>query len=59
VLLVDDWIATGAQAHAVERLVGDAEASFIGASVIVDATTAAVRRDLNVRSLVFVRQLPD
>lgn len=57
VLLVDDWIATGAQAIAAQRLIEDAEAEPLGVAVIVDATTAAVRRELNVRCLLHDRQL--
>ena len=57
-VLVDDWIETGAQAQAAARLVEDSGGSFVGAAVVVDQTTAAVRRDLNVRSLLSVRQLP-
>lgn len=55
--MVDDWIETGAQATAVDRLVEDAGASWVGVAVVVDATTAAVRRDLAVRSLLSVREL--
>lgn len=58
-LLVDDWIATGAQATAAARLVDDSEGSFVGVSVIVDATTAATRRALDARGLLSIRQLPD
>jgi adenine phosphoribosyltransferase len=51
VVLVDDWIETGAQAQAAARLVEDSSGSFVGAAVIVDEATAAVRRALNVRGL--------
>jgi adenine phosphoribosyltransferase len=51
VLLVDDWIETGAQATAVARLVRDAGARWVGVSVVVDGTTSEVRRRLNVRCL--------
>ncbi len=57
VLLVDDWIATGAQAEAAAGLVEASGASLHGTAVIVDATTASVRRRLQVRSLVSVREL--
>jgi adenine phosphoribosyltransferase len=57
VLMIDDWIETGAQATAVGRLVDDAGASWVGVAAVVDATTAAVRRDLAVRSLLSVREL--
>lgn len=58
VLLVDDWIDTGAQAGAVARIVADAEAGWVGAAVIVDAAPAEVRRRLNVRCLLRERELP-
>jgi adenine phosphoribosyltransferase len=51
VLLVDEWVATGAQATAAKRLVDDAGSEFLGMSVIVDATDNRVRRELNLRSL--------
>ena len=57
VLMVDDWIETGAQATAVARLVEDAGASWVGIAAVVDATTAAVRRELAVQSLLSVREL--
>jgi adenine phosphoribosyltransferase len=59
VLLVDDWIATGAQATAARSLVEDAGAAWVGAAVIVDDMPAARRRDLNVRSLLRAAELPD
>jgi adenine phosphoribosyltransferase len=55
--MVDDWVDTGAQATAVTRLIEDAGSSWVGVATIVDATTAAVRRDLGVRSLLSVREL--
>ncbi len=58
VLLVDDWIETGAQVSAARSLVSDAGARWIGAAVIVDAVSANVRRSLNVRSVLRVQQLP-
>lgn len=58
VLLVDDWIETGAQATAVRDLVADAEATWVGAAVIVDALPAGTRRDLGVRALLRERSLP-
>ena len=51
VLLVDEWIETGAQATAAARLARDAGAGWVGVSVIVDGTTSEVRRCLNVRCL--------
>jgi adenine phosphoribosyltransferase len=58
VLLVDDWIDTGAQATAVTNLVADAEATWIGcAVVVVDALTSGVRQRLAVRSILRVHEL--
>jgi adenine phosphoribosyltransferase len=59
VLFVDDWIVTGAQATAARALVDDAEASWVGVSVIVDGAPAAYRQALGVRSLLRAGQLPD
>ncbi|MBE1608137.1 phosphoribosyltransferase family protein [Actinopolymorpha pittospori] len=57
-LLVDDWIATGAQALACQGLVADAGATWLGASVIVDGLERPeLRRPLNLRSLLHVRDL--
>ena len=58
VLLVDDWIDTGAQATAVTTLVGDAEATWIGCAVVVDALTSGIRQGLAVRSILRVHELP-
>ena len=58
VLVVDDWIETGAQLSATRSLVSDAGARWIGAAVIVDALSANVRRNLNVRAVLRVEQLP-
>ncbi|MCY7403139.1 MAG: hypothetical protein LH475_00635 [Cryobacterium sp.] len=58
VLFVDDWIATGAQATAAKRLVEMSGATWIGASVVVDGLEeSALRRQLNLRSLVHIREL--
>jgi len=57
-VLVDDWIETGAQAQAAARLIEDSGGSLAGTAVIVDETTAATRRALNVRSLLSARQVP-
>jgi adenine phosphoribosyltransferase len=59
VLLVDDWIETGGQAAGARALVDDAEASWVGVAVIVDALPSARRRALGVRALLRVGQLPD
>jgi adenine phosphoribosyltransferase len=58
VLLVDDWIDTGAQAYAAYQLVNDAEATWLGAAVVVDAlANNQDRRLLGVRSLLHIRDL--
>lgn len=59
VLLVDDWADTGATAAAVQQLVGDAGAAWVGAAVVVDALRdSRLRRSLGVRSLLHLRDLP-
>lgn len=59
VVMVDDWIESGGQATAVNDLVVlDAGSRWVGAAVIVDASTAAVRRGLRVRSLLRTQELP-
>ena len=58
VLFVDDWIETGGQADGAHLLVEDAGATWIGAATVVDALSSnQVRRHLNVRSLLHVREL--
>lgn len=58
VLLVDDWIATGAQAAACRELVADAGASWLGMSVIVDALERPeLRRQLRLEALLHEREL--
>lgn len=59
ILFVDDWIETGAQAMTAARLVEAAGAEWLGGAVIVDSAEWAVRRRLNIRSLLHVRELPD
>ena len=56
-VLVDDWIETGAQAEAARSLLDDSGAKWLGVAVIVDAASHATRRDLNVRSILRVRNL--
>lgn len=56
-LLVDDWIETGSQAKAVKEAIEACGAQFIGTSILVDDTTADVRRDLNVIALVRSKEL--
>lgn len=56
--LVDDWIATGAQAQACRQIVEMSGARWIGAAVIVDAVERSeLRRILRLRSLLHVRDL--
>lgn len=58
VLFIDDWIDTGGQAIGAHDLVCKAGATWCGAAVIVDALhDSRVRRDLNVRSLLHLREL--
>ncbi|MGX6607541.1 phosphoribosyltransferase family protein [Micromonosporaceae bacterium Da 78-11] len=58
VLAVDDWIDTGSQIRTVRRLVDDVGAAWLGVSCIVDGLDdARLRRDLNVRSLLQLRDL--
>ncbi|RZU50923.1 adenine phosphoribosyltransferase [Krasilnikovia cinnamomea] len=52
VLVVDDWIATGAQARAVHALAAARGAAVIGTAVIVADCDPATAAELNVRSLV-------
>lgn len=51
VLVVDDWVATGAQLAALRSLIHEAGAEYLGAAVIVDASPRSVAVDLGVRSL--------
>ncbi|WP_244210840.1 phosphoribosyltransferase family protein [Amycolatopsis kentuckyensis] len=58
VLFVDDWIETGGQAHGAHLLTQDAEATWLGVATVVDALRRnQVRRQLNVRSLLHIREL--
>lgn len=57
-LLVDDWIETGAQATTVDRLVTGLGGRLVGVSVVVDDTDDEVRDRLNVRALIKSRDLP-
>ncbi len=58
VLLVDEWIESGAQANAVRRMVAEAGAEWAGVAVIVDACEPRVRERLGVRGLVAEADLP-
>jgi adenine phosphoribosyltransferase len=57
VLLVDDWIATGAQARAARTLIDDAGGTWLGVAAIVDDADAHIRRDLNARALLRFHEL--
>jgi adenine phosphoribosyltransferase len=58
VLLIDDWIETGGQAFGAHSIVEQSGAMWCGVAVIVDGLTdSRLRRDLDVRSLVNVRDL--
>ncbi|GAB3165267.1 phosphoribosyltransferase family protein [Amycolatopsis stemonae] len=58
VLFVDDWMETGGQASGAHLLTQDAGATWLGAATVVDALTGnRLRRHLNVRSLLHVREL--
>ena len=60
VLLVDDWADTGGQLLAIKALVEQTGARFIGSAVVVDGLTEhAVRRALNLRGLLSLRDLRD
>ncbi|GAA3394012.1 phosphoribosyltransferase family protein [Cryptosporangium minutisporangium] len=52
VLVVDDWVETGAQLAALAEIVVAAGARYLGAAVIVDGAPASVRDRLAVRGLV-------
>ncbi|MGC0420489.1 phosphoribosyltransferase family protein [Embleya sp. AB8] len=58
VLLVDEWLETGAQASAVRRMVTEAGAEWIGAAVVVDACAPHTRARLDVRGLLTEDELP-
>ncbi|MDN5767208.1 MAG: hypothetical protein L0H96_09315 [Humibacillus sp.] len=58
VLFVDDWADTGAQALACQQLVHGADATWLGAVVIVDGLeNSADRRALALRGLLHHRDL--
>jgi adenine phosphoribosyltransferase len=57
-LLVDDWIETGAQARTAARLAGRLGATLVGTSVLVDGTNDAVREELKVVGLAVATELP-
>jgi adenine phosphoribosyltransferase len=57
VLLIDDWIETGASAWTARRLVEGSGATWLGVSAIVDGTSHHRRRELSVKALMTVREL--
>jgi adenine phosphoribosyltransferase len=58
VLMVDDWVATGATALTVRGLVEDSGATWVGVAAIVDALDhSRMRRDVPVRALLHERDL--
>jgi adenine phosphoribosyltransferase len=57
VLFVDDWVDTGATALAAHRITEDSGAQWVGAAVIVDSTSHNIRRTLNLKGLLFEREL--
>jgi len=58
VLMVDDWVATGATAVTVKGLVEDSGATWIGVATLVDAVRdSRFRRDLPLRSVLHQRDL--
>lgn len=59
VLLVDDWVDTGAQLIALHRLVIARGAKPVGAAAIVAACPLEVRRRLRLRALLTPDDLPD
>jgi len=52
VIAVDDWITTGSSLRAVVAAIGQTEASYLGASVIVDKSTDDVLDELSAQTLV-------
>ncbi|WP_305921326.1 phosphoribosyltransferase family protein [Nonomuraea turcica] len=57
VLFVDDWVETAATAQTARRIVEDSGATWIGAAVIVDATSGQAHPDLRLRALLRRREL--
>ncbi|GAA0272791.1 phosphoribosyltransferase family protein [Cryptosporangium japonicum] len=58
VLVVDDWVETGAQLSALAEIVAAAGARYLGAAVIVDGAQPEVRERLRIRGLVREGELP-
>jgi adenine phosphoribosyltransferase len=60
VLLVDDWVDSGAQLTALAALAADCGAGYVGAAAVVDAAGVVARRELRLRALLRFRDLaPD
>ncbi|WP_427896610.1 phosphoribosyltransferase family protein [Kribbella sp. GL6] len=58
VLMVDDWVETGATARVARGLVEDCGARWVGVACVVDGLTEPrLRHELPVRALLDVRQL--
>jgi len=57
VLLVDDWVDTGATAHGVRQLVAACRGTWVGVAAMVDGLGDADRRRLRLRSLLSDREL--
>jgi adenine phosphoribosyltransferase len=51
VLVVDDWVVTGAQLATLRALVKEAGATYVGAAVIVDGCQPTATAELGLRSL--------
>jgi adenine phosphoribosyltransferase len=58
VLVVDDWIETGSQATAIQTLIIRCGAKAVGVAALVDDTTQATRRRLNLHGLLRSAELP-
>ena len=59
VLLVDDWVQTGAQAMTVRALIEDSGATWLGCSVLVDQLSPETRKELApVRAVLTADELP-
>ncbi|HEV2086861.1 MAG TPA: phosphoribosyltransferase family protein [Cryptosporangiaceae bacterium] len=59
VLVVDDWIETGAQATALAGIVADADATYLGTAVILNALPPHASERLTVRGLLHPGDLDD
>ncbi|MDG4822273.1 phosphoribosyltransferase family protein [Asanoa sp. WMMD1127] len=57
VLVVDDWVATGAQVRALYEVVAARGATAVGCAAIVDAAPPSLARSLRLRSLLTAADL--